>query len=487
MKRGWSVLVLALAACGEHTQLPEIERPDVLVITLDTLRADHMSLYGYERDTTPNLDAFADECFVFERAFSNSSFTPPSHASILTGRFPSEHGLMHWKRRLDASVPTAGELFGELSYRTAAFSPMSTLFHLGLDRGFDTTVSPDYTTRANGNVLLAGGAEMNAAALPWLTEGGDPFFAWMHYYDAHRPFAIAGREWASLYRPDGDSVDERVGDDELWYQLDGADRRRIGITPAQTAYIKDRYDGGINQLDERVGELLESLRGAGVLDRAWVVITADHGEVMDEYVEEWFSHDPHLVDENIHVPLLVRPPGGLDAPKRFEQLVQGVDILPTMLDVAGALDDEFSGMSFAPLLRGEAMTPHAYVFADRIGDPMPKKKDADGNPRDPTDVEIRRSRDRKQSLRTETHKLMAFLDRGSAKDPGVFALWDVGAEWRDVQSKEPQVLDELGAMFGEQVQALETSDQDNSDVPDQIKKQLEKMGYIEGEEESDGK
>lgn len=487
MKRTLLAALLVVTGCAESpSPLPTVERPDVLVITLDTLRADRTSLHGYERETTPNLDAFAAECFVFDNAFSNSSFTPPSHASILTGRYPAEHGLMHWKRRLDPGVPTSAELFGELGYRTAAFTPMATLVDvLGLDRGFDETVTPPHTELANFAIRLAGAREMNTAALPWLTAGGDPFFAWLHYYDAHRPFAIAGREWTSLYRPDDDPVDPSVGDTERWYQLDAADRRRIGITPAQTEYLKDRYDGGINQLDARLGELFDRLRGAGVLDRAWVVVTADHGEVLDEHAEEWFSHDPHLVDENIHVPLLIRPPGGLDTMRRLDALVQGVDLLPTLLELVDADPLDLPGTSLVPLLDGRADDlGRATIFADRIGDPSPRAKGPDGEPREPTDVEVRRSRDRKQIVRGADHKLIVHLDRrapGTTDEPLV-ELWDVDDEGRDVSAEQPAVADTLRRAHAAVLAALDVSEQGDAALDEEM---LKKLGYIPDDEDGE--
>lgn len=481
-----AVCLALLVACGEPSPPGPgtTGRPDVLVITLDTVRADRLGLHGYARDTTPNLDAFAEQCFVFDNAFANSSFTPPSHASILTGRFPSEHGLMHWKRRLDPSVPTAAELFGELGYRTAAFTPMATLVTvLGLDRGFGETVTPPHTELDDFAIRLAGAREMNAASLPWLTAEGGPFFAWLHYYDAHRPFAIVGREWASRYRPADDPVDPSVGDGERWYQLDAADRRRLDITPAQTEYIKDRYDGGLAQLDARVGELLERLDADGVLDRAWVVITADHGEVLDEHAEEWFSHDPHVVDENIHVPLLIRPPGGLDAMRRVDALVQGVDVLPTLLDLVDADAPPLPGRSLAPLLLGATDdVADATVFADRIGDPSPRVTGPDGSPREPTDTEVRRSRDRKQIVRSDGHKLVVHLDRLDDGAPRT-ELWDVDDEGRDVKDRAPAVYEALREAHAARLSSLDASEQAEAGLGDA--EMLEKLGYIEPSDERD--
>ena len=452
-----------LPACGPDA--PSSARPNVLVITLDTTRADRFAAYGQTgREITPHLDAFAAQGVVFEQSFSNSSFTPPSHASILTGRYPSEHGLMHWSDVL-GPVDTAAELFAAAGYRTLAATPLKTLYVLGLSRGFDSAEEFEHT-QGDGLMYLADAPTINARVLPELTtDDGRPFFAWLHYYDAHRVFGRQGDEWAGRF---GSHPDPSVGATEAWYQLDPQDRERLGITPDQARYMADRYDGGLAYLDQQIGALLDALDRAGVLDDTVVVITADHGEVLDEHFEEWYSHDPYLVEENLRVPLLLRLPGGAHAGTRVPDLVQGVDVLPTLLALSGvdAGEARFSGLDLSPTLEGRALR-RDFVYAER------RSRDREGEPG--IDVEAARAeRDRRRMVRTATHKLIQASDRGTTE---VFAVDD---EHRDLSEAAPDVFHGLMGLYTRQLEALRPVGDTGggSGLDPETEAMLRELGYL---------
>jgi arylsulfatase A-like enzyme len=418
-----------------------LRRPNVLVVTLDTLRADRLGAYGqHARPMTPRLDAFAREGVVFTRAFATSSFTPPTHASIFTGLYPDEHGLLWWNRAL-ADVPTAAEIFAAAGYRTGAFTPMSTLLKLGLSRGFEQQGSPQAITEDTPDgerLVLADADAVNALALPFLTAADEeqPFFAWVHYYDAHRPYGRQGAEWSGRYREPG-TDDTTVGATERWYQLTPEKRAALGLTPGQTALIKDHYDGGVAFLDDRVGRLLDGLSAAGRLDDTIIVLIADHGEVLDEHEAEWFSHDPWLVDENVHIPFLLRLPGGRHAGTLVESLVSQVDLLPTLLALAGVPPRRgseplrFTGLDLSPTLEGRRL-PRELLYADRQGD------DRDG-----------RTGRRSRMLRSAARKLVHDEDSNSLE------LWAVDGSAReglDLSTQEATLkaalLEEYRALVG---------------------------------------
>ncbi|MED5330680.1 MAG: sulfatase [Planctomycetota bacterium] len=453
-------LLLGTTSCSEPAPSP----PNVLLITLDTCRADHLALYGSERNTMPALEDFAKECVVFSSAFSNSSFTPPSHASLMTSRYPAEHGLRYWNRRL-AEVPTAASLFASQGYRTGAFSPLPTLFIIGLDRGFQTTAGPEPDIE-HPVYPLGDGEAVNRHALPWLTEEDDrPFFAWVHYYDAHRIYGRQGAEYRDRF---SDFEDKNVGGTEDWYRLTPDKRQRLGITKEQARYLEDRYDGGLSYLDEQVAFLLDDLRSKGILEETIVVITADHGEVMDEYDGEWFSHDPWLVDENIHVPLLLRLPHGAHRGLQIDALVEGVDILPTLLSLSGLQVgvQDFSGNDLSSLLSGKP-SMRSYVFADRMGDDRPKA--------DISDKQRRRSRDRTAMIRSSTHKYIRYLDRAPGSDE---ALWAIGQEGRDIRQTNPRLLDDMRKAFSDKIRAMETSDTEGQSLDQDLESLLRQLGYV---------
>jgi arylsulfatase A-like enzyme len=470
-----------LPACGGKTE----RRPNVLLITLDTLRPDRMGAFGCDRDTTPALDAFAGESAFFEQAFANSSFTPPSHASILTSRYPSEHGLLHWNKSL-GDVPTAADFFSAAGYRTGAFTPFPALLKIGLQRGFEATTVPDphITHRVgpdgepvldkNGqpridSYLLAPGEEVNAAALPWLLDEDDdrPFFAWVHYYDAHRPYGAHGGKDTF-----NDFAEPEIGDTEDYYRLDEHKRAKLGLSPEEVQYIEDRYDGGLARLDARVGALLDSLRAAGRFEDTIIVITADHGEVFAEYeVDEWFSHDPWLTDENLHVPLFLRLPDGKYAGERCEALVEGVDVLPTLCELADIDTGSaaISGRSMLGVLDG-VEAGKAFVYAERQGDDLAQREGVD------PEVSLR-SRDRRRMLRTRDLKLVEFVDRGH------FELWDLSAETIPIGDQSSEAAADLVRGYINQLERLKRVASGDSALDSELQSSLGALGYVGNSDE----
>ncbi|MCA8981838.1 MAG: sulfatase [Planctomycetes bacterium] len=465
-----------LSGCNDAAK----RKPNVLLITLDTLRPDRMGVFGCERDTTPALDAFAAESACFDQAFANSSFTPPSHASILTSRYPSEHGLLHWNKSL-GDVPTAADFFGSAGYRTGAFTPFPALLKIGLQRGFEERSVPDpHVTHKLGpdgrpeldqngqpridSYLLAPGEEVNAKALPWLLDESDdrPFFAWVHYYDAHRPYGAHGGK--TKYN---DFASPEVGDTEKYYRLDEVKREKLGLTSEEVQYIEDRYDGGLARLDEQVGALLDALRAAGRLEDTIVVITGDHGEVFAEYeVDEWFSHDPWLTDENLHVPLFLRLPDGKYAGKHCDELVEGVDVLPTLCELAGVKTggSQISGRSMLGVLEG-VESGKAFVYAERQGDDLTQQAGVD--------PEVsKRSRDRRRMLRTRELKLVEFVDRGH------FELWDLDAETVSIGDQNSAAAANLRRGYINQLERLKRVASGNSALDSELQNSLGALGYI---------
>lgn len=460
----------SITGCGE-TPAP---RPNVLIVTLDSLRADRLGAYGQTaRSITPRLDELARQSVVFRQAFSTSSFTPPTHASIFTGLYPSEHGMVWWSHPL-AAVPTAAEVFQAAGYRTGAFTPLLSLLKLGLDRGFTAAESPparQEQTADGEQLVLASADTINAAALPFLTsQDPRPFFAWVHYYDAHRPYGRQGPEWSGRFL-EGGTDDLKVGATERWYQLTPARRAALGLTPPQTALIKDHYDGGAAYLDDRVGRLIDGLSAAGLLENTIVVLIADHGEVLDEHEAEWFSHDPWLVDENVRVPFLVRLPRGEHGGTRVDDLVSQVDVLPMLLALTGvparrgAQPLQLSGLDLTPTWQGHRLAREA-IYADRQGD------DRDG-----------KTGSRSRMLRTATRKLFHDEDRNALE------LWSVDADAQggfaecvDITQQDHDGKTRLvKAYWGlRETLHLPGAATGHGDIDPALEEQLRQLNYIEG-------
>ncbi|HLB25936.1 MAG TPA: sulfatase [Nitrospirota bacterium] len=322
----------------------------IVLISIDTLRADRLSCCGYGRETTPSLDSLAKESLVFKNAFSACSYTLPSHASMLTGKYPRGLSVFYGqgRGRLDSDRDImVQEVLRESGYKTAAFvSSMVLKRAMGLRGGFD--VYDDEMTGAEANRpgdLIRKGEETNAQALKWIRENAsDDFFMFVHYFDAHGPYVNPERV-ASLFTP------EMYGDRPIpldmvangkpggipEYQLLSARRDETGrITGCERdarVYLA-QYDAGVRNADYLAGELLRELRRLDIFDEAAVIVTSDHGEAMGEG-GVWFFHGLTVTPEQAHVPLIVKPPKGGQAGKTAGECVSGADIAPTILRMAG--------------------------------------------------------------------------------------------------------------------------------------------------------
>jgi arylsulfatase A-like enzyme len=339
----------------------------VLIVTVDCLRADHVGAYGYERDTTPNIDALASRGALFERSYSHAPFTAPSHASLFTGLNTQSHGLVFWGHQLDPGARTFPEYFAAAGYETGAFQNHPGLPPTGLMDGFETianeTTGPWPDTVSN--------------FFEWVDSTGEPFAAWVHLWDVHRPYGYRqwSREALAMFgdtrrqpgelpygeRGFGSEHDPRVGRTEEHYNLNAGERAAPLPLPgggrvfadADWQHISDRYDNSVRYADEGVGALLRGLRERGVLNDTIVVITADHGETLTERDPVWFTHDPFLFDETLRVPLVIQFPGGRFANVREDALARGIDVLPTVLSAAGLdVPDSLQGRDLARVLDG---------------------------------------------------------------------------------------------------------------------------------------
>ena len=365
-----SILLVALApAFGSCSKAPAAARPNVLVITVDSLRADHLGCYGYERETSPNLDKLATEAVLFERAYSHAPFTAPSHASLLTSLHTKTHGVHAWAETLSPTAHNLAERLSPVGYRTGAFYNHPGMRTSQVMRRFDEVQERFFEE-----------APITADAfLAWVDGDEQPFAAWVHLWDVHRPYGF--RDWNPDYfrgrierepnamtlayeetrfgTPTPPSTVE-MGRTEGAYNLSAQRRAELvaQLGPQRTAadldYITSRYDGGVWYADQGLGQLLDGLAQRGLLDNTLVVITADHGESLREREPCYFTHDPFLYEETLHVPLLVRLPGAEHAGERVSSLTRHVDIIPTIHEVLDVplLGDE-QGKSLVPAIEGK--------------------------------------------------------------------------------------------------------------------------------------
>jgi arylsulfatase len=323
------LLLLVTGCAGSDT--PERRAPGVVLVVIDTLRADHLGAWGYERDTSPNLDRLAAEGERFGNAFAQSPWTLPAMATILTGRLPRVHGAGRDAEgrfsALRAEVPTLAELLSAEGYRTAAFvnvifcSPSS-----GLARGFERY---DFHGKGASNRGHRSAAETTDAALAWAADvGDDPFLLLVHYFDPHLTYDPPA-PWDERFEPDEQGrVPPGFGSAA---EVFAVRRGEIRLGPRQRTSLIARYDGEIRYVDEQFARLREGLERLGLWDSSLVVVVADHGEEFWEH--GGFEHGHSHYRELLHVPLIVRRPG--TAPALREERVRQLDILPTVLDFTG--------------------------------------------------------------------------------------------------------------------------------------------------------
>lgn len=345
-------------------------RPSVLLISIDTLAANHLSTYGYGRETTPRVDAFAEQAVVFERCIANAPWTTPSYASQFTGLYPPSFSFDPGERpdlltyHVAAERWTLAERLAARGYRTAAFidNPVAGP-EFGLGQGFEL-----YDMSAAGiSITEQGGGLRHLLPLAedWLDglAEDEPFFLVVQGVDCHLPY-LPPEEYA-----------DRFVTDQLWdrshtapvaqttARYDALPRRAVlplyeGDPPEQvpTAPLVDAYDAEIADIDDAIGDFLDGLAAGGRLEDTIVIFSADHGESM--LAHRWFFGHGLCYDDVLNVPLLIRLPGGAHGGRRIDQEVQLVDLLPTVAELTGLpVDPGLHGRSLVPLLEGGDLEP----------------------------------------------------------------------------------------------------------------------------------
>lgn len=310
------------------------DAPYIVLISIDTCRADRLSCYGFPHPTTPNLDALAREGFLFRDVIAPATMTLPSHASMLTGTIPPYHGIhSNATYRLRESDLTLAEILKDKGYATAAMVGAFVLdSRFGLAQGFDLyddRIEVEEGAMHALNSRTAG--DVSLAAKAWLQGGppsrGEPFFLFLHYYDPHFP-----------YNPP---------------------------EPFATTYAKIPYAGEIAYVDKEIGDIIGELKRLGIYERALIIVTADHGEARGEHGEP--SHGYFMYRSTTWVPLIIKLPKQREA-RVVDQKIGLVDLVPTILEYLGLpIPAHVQGRSFAPVLvGGEAEGEERYVYSEAL-------------------------------------------------------------------------------------------------------------------------
>ncbi|MCC6795728.1 MAG: sulfatase [Candidatus Hydrogenedentes bacterium] len=347
-----------------RSSAPDNTKSPVILISCDTTRVDRLPLYGYARDTWPNLTSFGKEAVLFEKAFTPETWTLTAHVSMLTGLYPTHHHV-NSTTNLAESVVTLPEVLANAGYVCGGFTGYRTwlLPWRGLAHGFDA-----YETAEVIRDIRATQAHID----PWLEQHKDqPFFLFFHNYDHHSKIASlncagcdlpyypvdeAGLHFSKeLKEPSSLRAEGRPRATDLLF---GANDGRETISPEELTYMSALYDDAVRSVDEELGAFFDQLKASGAYDRALIIVTADHGELFGEHGE--FLHE-HVYEGAAHVPLLIRFPGGKDGGKRVSDIAQLIDLYPTVLDFLKLPAVETDGRSLLPLLNGPQPNPTVFI------------------------------------------------------------------------------------------------------------------------------
>jgi arylsulfatase A-like enzyme len=429
-----------------------IHPPNVLLYVVDTLRADALGCYGNEIVDTPAIDRLASEGVLFEAAFSQSSWTRSSIASILTSAYPEAHGALNRSDALSQDATLLSERLRDAEYHTAFIVTNPNVgSSFGFKQGFDT-FDELYSRREPGYVeaseIVTPSDALVDHTIQWIESSRSPFFITVLAIDPHSP-----------YEPPADF--DRYGGDYSGL-ADGTHRwiNRKRLSAVDRQRIRSLYLAEVAFMDREFGRLVDHLRGMGILDQTIVVLTSDHGEALWEHGRR--GHGTSLFDEQTKVPLVVRYPPRVTPSGRRDDIVESIDIGPTIFDLAGLpADPQLQGRS----LFGEDRTTHAYSNLEIQGNSL-------------------------KAVRSRRWKLIRNTETGSVT---LYDLVSSDAEHFDVASSHPAVVEQLQAKLDRHVSTILASPGavapdrrervEDAQVPALDRQLLRKLGYMDADQD----
>ena len=479
--------LLCTLGCGFGEPSPTAKT--VLLISVDTLRADHLGFYGYPLPTSPELDRLAEQGIVFEDASSTSPWTLPAHASLLTGLTPATHGVTTWKTPLPADTPTLVHLLETAGFETGAIATTIWLerSRFGLTESFDRylEMKPAADRRSPNRWV-------SDEALRWIRErDGEPLFLFLHFYDVHADYAseeeyeqifvepYSGQadgtgwqlllsnledEFLELCQENFDPSKCRFGSPERPRLIDRS-VERIYFDAADTRHLRALYDAGIRQIDAEIGRLVGILRAERRLDETLLIVTSDHGEEFMEHGR--VDHFITMHQEVLRVPLLIRGPG-IPRGVRVPAPVSLIDLAPTIVEVLGYDAPSYlEGIDLSPLWTARSPDAARRVFDNRL-----LHGEASGgltlSDIEPGIFPIYRS------VRRGNFKL---IDNTQWKRPALYDLSRDPGEANDLASREPELARELTALLrphpDSHVEGIESTELDA-----ESKEALSSLGYL---------
>jgi arylsulfatase A-like enzyme len=359
-------LVVSCAVLGCAGQGP----PNVVVVLIDTLRADHVGAYGHPKVQTPALDRLAREGILFERAFTVVPTTLSSTASLFTAQHPRTHGVPRNHFVLDDAAVTLAETLRSAGYATVGFAAAVPLSgRTNISQGFERW-DDELGKVGSLDMPQRRGRRVTNAVLRWLsTEEARPYFLFVHYFDPHFPYDPP-RQFRERYSSGYDgTIDISPGSlKKLRAALQRGEDRA-----AEVAERRARYMGEVTYVDREIGRLVDALRERGDLERTLLVVLSDHGETFEEHELDYFNHGRAVYDTTLRIPLIFRLPQARNAGRRVPSLVRTIDVAPTLHEMLGLPAPRgVEGRSFAAMLEGGADDEERALFAEAT---LPREED----------------------------------------------------------------------------------------------------------------
>jgi arylsulfatase A-like enzyme len=441
------------------------ERPSLLLVTVDTLRADRLGCYDRRSTLTPNIDRFASGATVYENAACPMPLTRPSHFTMMTSMHPRAHGVLNNQTPLPESAVTLPELLQRAGYATGAFVAVKLMDRAaGAAQGFDLFAAPSLTQTLAAEQVVT----QAAAWMAQTVESGRPFFAWVHLFDPHMPYAPPAPFQPAATGP-------AAFDAATWPGL--AEQAAQGggdLSAVVLARALDLYGGEVAYTDHWTGRLLDSLDASGIAERTAVVFTADHGECFDHGI--YFEHSDCLYDGAVRVPLIVRYPGGTRAGARVREQVDLLDVAPTLVELAGiARPATFTGRALGEASEEPTGRPaffqHPFYSADSVRNRVDRQaafKSVAGAPLRPLEVGAEIT-----GLRTERWKYVSF---GAREE-----LYDLQADPGELDNlieRQPGLARQLRGSVRGWLAATPLNLPGHVPINDELRETLRALGYV---------
>ena len=454
--------LLALIGCDSSS-----ESPNIILILVDTLRADYLGSYGFEGDISPAIDRMAAESIIFTRSISQAPWTKPSIASLFTSLSPETHRVVdvdgrYWRdvggiqktSALPEDAVTLAEALNENGYQTAGWSGNGWIIdELGFSQGFEV-----YNAPPEGGKNIFDAANLLKPAWKWLQNRDDerPFFMYLHFMDTHGPWRWSQEDWDLLNQSPSLGGDFTMTPDQK-RRGKGFLRFMAGRDLTYNRRIwRATYSAGVRVFDRRLGLFLDNLRESGLLDNTLLVFTSDHGEELLDH--GWWGHGHNLFVEGLRVPLMIRLPGGQSAGRRIDETVSLIDVMPTLLSAAGVDDPppDMQGHDLWRVVQGDdPETIPGWAMAGGV-----------------------KESSKRVSLQNNTHKMIWEFPDGPMV---LFDLLRDPAETTDVSLQNKDVADRMASRIAQtlvDLKARGTLQQKESPLSEEEIERLRSLGYI---------